>query len=168
MGRAVLLLDVDGCLLSDLGWDGPPHVARVRLRGVPHELRYVPERLVALRRLDVQVRWCTSWSGDVDILERTLKLPAFADALAGSGVDVTDHDSVVGAKLLAAMAVVEVEGRPLVWADDEAIPTSGPELRRLEAAHSLLLRVPHASGLQPAHFEQIDRWLATVEQHRSA
>ena len=167
MRRAVFLLDVDGCLLSRRGWDGPPRVATVQLRGVPHELTFVPERLAAIRRLELEVRWCTSWSGDQDILEDSLGLPPFPDALAGSGVDVTDRNSVAEAKLRAAIAVVEIERRPLAWADDEAIPTSGPELQKLEAAHSLLLRVPHAEGLRREHFEQIDDWLATVDHHPS-
>jgi hypothetical protein len=134
-------------------------MARADLNGVPHELWFAPERIAAIQRLAVEVRWCTSWSGKTGILEKALGLPRFLDALAGGGVDVRDRASVAKAKLQAALSVVQTEKRPPVWADDEVIPTAGGELHRLAAARSLLLQVPPATGLQPEHFEMIDEWL---------
>jgi hypothetical protein len=61
------------------------------------------------------------------------------------------------AKLAAAQAVLEGEGRPLVWTDDDAVPLSGPTYDELPAGGRALLIRPRAHrGLQPADLDAIE------------
>jgi hypothetical protein len=64
-------------------------------------------------------------------------------------------------KVTAALHVVEVERRPLIWTDDDAIPSAGPQRRRLEAAGMplLFLTPDPLRGLQPGDLTAIDNFL---------
>ena len=101
-------------------------------------------------------------------VERLLRLPAFRTAFRGLGT--APSVGAVDFKLAAALHVVEVERRPLIWTDDDAIPVMGPERDRLEQAGVpvlLLAPDPH-TGLGPADVERIDAFLASTVGHAAS
>ena len=162
--RPVWLLDVDGVLnASKPGWSGSP-VTRTAYAGAKaFPLRFAPALIRRIRavheRGTVEVRWATTWVDHIDQVVRVMRLPAWACAFS-LGRGEVDAES---AKYAAALHVVEVERRPLIWTDDEAIPVEGsPAHRRLREAgpRVLLIRPRSNRGLQPEHLDQIRHFLA--------
>jgi hypothetical protein len=161
----VWLLDVDGVLnVPKPGWSAPPRRSTAYAEGVAWGMRWAPKLVTRIRELHgagvVEVRWCTTWCPWADQLERMMGLPALQRSLPD---DVARGPSLprAGAKLAVAFAVLNEEGRRLVWTDDDAIPVQGRDDRRaLEAdGRALLIAPPYARGLQPAHLDEIERWL---------
>jgi hypothetical protein len=159
----VWLLDVDGVLnAAQPGWGDTPQHGDAYVAGIAYRLRWAPELIARVREMQhrgVEVRWATTWVDHIAQVERLMSLPAAPTAF--TAVDVTDHPAGIARKLQAAIEVVENEGRPLIWTDDDAVPAHGPERERLEAAGvPLLLMRPHSRhGLQPADLEAIEEFL---------
>lgn len=163
--RPVWLLDVDGVLnASRPGWAEPHVQGEAYVDGVTYLLRWAPE---LARRIDgivgggaVEVRWATTWVDHILQVERLLRLPSMRTAFrVGSDADLDPAEL----KLQAALHVVEVERRPLIWTDDDAIPGVEDILHRRikDAGVPVLLLEPHtANGLQPEDVDEIDRFLA--------
>lgn len=169
--RPVWLLDVDGVLnAARPGWDEPAGEGRAYVDGVAYLLRWAPalaRRIEALHHTGgVEVRWATTWVDHILQVEHLLRLPALQTAFRVRELLEVDGDVDPAAlKLQAALHVVEVERRPLIWTDDDAIPLVGePERARIDAAGvPVLLRAPHPhEGLQPADLDAIDDFLAEL------
>jgi hypothetical protein len=137
----VWLLDVDGVLNATRpGWGGPPTTRSIVAHGTRWRMRFASQATRAIRELSetVDVRWATTWVDFVPDLTRVFDLPVLPAAFALPGADQPTQTEVAPLKLAAALAVVE-EGRRLIWTDDDAIPTDGPDRDRLDAAGALLI-----------------------------
>jgi hypothetical protein len=161
----VWLLDVDGVLnVARPGWGRPPRQGRAVALGVSYQLRWAPglvDRIVRLHKSGtVEVRWATTWVDHIGEIERLLRLPAFPPAFTGLGA--APFATAPDAKLAVALGVVEFEQRPLIWTDDDSIPTSGPILERLAVSGLpvLLVAPDPLHGLQPEHLRAIEEFLA--------
>ncbi len=163
----VWLLDVDGVLNAhDPGWNGDVAEGWARADRGRFRIRWSPALVHGIRTLAagdvVEVRWATTWVPWIDAIEGLLGLPPWALAYdgpyEGSGTPATPTP---WRKLDAALAVVEDEGRPLIWTDDDAIPTVGEELDRLTSGGqpALLVRPHHRHGLQPADLADIGAFI---------
>lgn len=164
----VWLLDVDGPLNgSRCGWGSAPSRATAYSQGRAYTMRWSAPAMDIIRALHVsralEVRWATTWAPDADQLERLMGLPPLVRSLTVE--DVATIPKSMAAKQAAALAVVEVERRPLVWTDDEAIPDDSEFHARLRSAgQPLLLLAPHSSrGLREEHLDAV-----TAFTHRCA
>jgi len=157
----VWLLDVDGVVNANKpGWGTPMRRAMAYAEGAGWPMRWAPQLLDRIRHLHtadlVEVRWCTTWCAYADQFERMWRLPelgrAFTEPLNGIAADV--------AKLAAARAVLNVEGRRLIWTDDTVVPcpTDQADLHAELAAdgRALLIRPRLKRGLQPADLDLIE------------
>jgi hypothetical protein len=160
----VWLLDVDGVLnASSPGWSAPHDEGAATFEGVDFPMRWAPGLVSAIRRLHrtstVEVRWATTWVDEIDAIERLMRLPALPTAFSTRGLPPTVR--MTQAKQQAALTVVEVEQRPLIWTDDDAIPSGGTVLRRLRrSGQPALLVVPDSRrGLLPEHVASIEEFL---------
>jgi hypothetical protein len=169
----VWLLDVDGVVNARRpAWDQPFAHGNAFVDGVAYRLQWAPPLTRYIKavhkRQAAEIRWATTWVDHVHQVERLLRLPAFRTAFRGLGTAPS-----VGApdrKLGAALHVVEIEQRPLIWTDDDAIPIMGTQRRRLEEAGVpvLLIAPDPYEGLGPVHLERIDAFLATVMDHAAS
>jgi hypothetical protein len=165
MPAPVLLLDVDGVLNVDLSpWDTPRSTGRVVSScGISYRIRWAPEaaqQLTGLHRSGtVEIRWATTWvDHNPTQIESLLGLPALTPAFPPDPTRIYADDyraQYRAAKLAAALDVVQVEGRPLVWVDDDAIPVGGPERDVLDGAWALLIAPDERFGLTPEHLDQV-------------
>ncbi len=121
-------------------------------------IRWAPALITRIRRLAdaglVEVRWCTTWCPDAEVLERLFELPAFGRALTAVELDTADETDAL--KLAAARRVL-AEPRRLVWTDDTAVPARGPLAGELTAGGRALLIRPHPRrGLRPKDLDRIE------------
>lgn len=163
--RPVWLLDVDGVLNATRpGWEEPHVQGKAYVDGVAYLLRWAPQ---LARRIEsivgggaVEVRWATTWVDHILQVERLLALPSMSTAFrVGPDADLDPAEL----KLQAALHVVEVERRPLIWTDDDAIPGVEDILhRRIQDAGVpvLLLEPRTANGLQPEDLNEIEAFLS--------
>ncbi len=162
-GCPIWLLDVDGVLNANRpGWSERPRQAIAYAAGEPFKMRWSSTLLTTIRTLHtsgrVELRWCTTWCPWVDQLEKIFGLPPLVRSVPVS--EVRDGDAWREAKHCAALDALR-EGRPLIWTDDEAIPTSGTtfELLRNADVPTLLIAPRSNRGLQPEHLSQIETFL---------
>lgn len=157
----VWLLDVDGVVNARRpGWGRPARRADVWSEAdrCAYPLRWAGALVDRIRRLHrtgaLEVRWCTTWCPEADVLERLWRLPELVRAL--------DHDPVPKGGLgwpvkRAAAHAVLAAGRTLVWTDDEAIPADDRLLDRAVARGLALLIAPDPMcGLRPADLDEIE------------
>lgn len=153
---AVLLLDVDGVLnVERPGWPDADKRGTVHADGRDWQFRWSPSLiagLVDLFYLDlVEIRWCSTWCPEADKLHLLWETPAFP----ACWTEPLPSGQHVNARKLACARDILAQGRRLIWADDEAIPTS-KERRALGMAGDALYLRPHPrTGLSPAHLDQI-------------
>lgn len=164
MNTPVWLLDVDGVVNANRpGWNAAPHTANVAASGTTWRMRWEPRLTAAIRDIHLsgaaEVRWATSWVSYTDELERVFRLPTLPLAFTDEA-----YKSVTEAKINAALHVVEVERRPLIWTDDEVVPSSGDLYTRLHASGvPLLLLSPKPNrGLRSADIDAITVFLASL------
>jgi hypothetical protein len=164
--RPVWLLDVDGVLnAARPGWDETPAQGQAFVDGVRYRLRWAPgltRRIKALHRSGtVEVRWATTWVDHIAQVERLLRMPQLQTAFTGLAEDGVDPADL---KVRAALNVVEIERRPLIWTDDDAIPGHGPLRERLQAAGVPILLMSPGSGhgLQPDDLAAIDDFVSDL------
>jgi hypothetical protein len=169
----VWLLDVDGVVNARRpAWDQPFAQGHAFVDGVTYRLQWAPALTRYIKavhkRHAAEVRWATTWVDHVHQVERLLRLPAFRTAFHGLGT--SPAVAAPERKLAAALHVVEVERRPLIWTDDDAIPVSGPQLHRLEYAEVpvLLLAPDSYEGLGPDDLDQIDAFLESFMKGQAA
>ncbi len=160
----VFLLDVDGVINANRpSWGAPPRQGYAYADCAEWRMRWAPSLVDRLRTLHtgghVELRWCTTWCDHADQLERLFGFPRLVRAFGACG------DQAPELKFAAAVDVV-ASGRGLIWADDDAIPRSGPEVEELLAAGALLIRPDARRGLQPADLDLIDGWLAARWRRR--
>jgi hypothetical protein len=155
--RPVWLLDVDGVINATRpGWGAAPHHGTARAGDLSFRIRWAPALARRIRTLHksglVEIRWCSTWCVYADEIERLLGLPelgrAFDEEINGVAARL--------AKFTAALAVV-AEGRPLIWADDDAIPQGDDRLRLGDA---LLIEPQRRRGLQPEDMDAIEAFVA--------
>lgn len=166
MTRPVWLLDVDGVInCTRPGWHAAPFHKTVWSNTADREfrIRWAPaliQRIRALHRSGlVEIRWCTTWCGDTSGLEHVFGLPALTSAFE------VPAGRYVGDVKLAAARQVLADGRRLIWADDDEVPTSGDlydELTRDD--RSLLVRPDSRTGLLPEHMDAIETFAAAGEE----
>lgn len=169
----VWLLDVDGVVNARRpAWDQPFAQGHAFVDGVTYRLQWAPAltryiKAVHKRRA-AEIRWATTWVDHVHQVERLLRLPAFRTAFRGLGT--SPAVAAPDRKLDAALHVVEVERRPLIWTDDDAIPPPGPQRQRLEdAGVPILLLAPDPfEGLGPSDLDRIDAFLTSVVDDEAA
>lgn len=148
MGTAVLLLDFDGVMNAHKPrWDGTIHSCEVTdSRGESWNINYSQELAKKLLEMHdtgrVELRWCTTWCEDADVLEKALGWPRLYRSLYTAGLADMSYSDMTLLKLQAAFEVVEVERRPLIWVDDTAIPTTGSHHVRLCREGPALLLKP--------------------------
>lgn len=161
---AVWLLDVDGVINADKpGWGAAPRKTGVYSNTCQREfrIRWAPALIPRIRAIHrsgrVEIRWCTTWCGDTERLERALGLPAFDPCWT----EYTNGRAAGMAKLAAARAVL-AEGRRLVWTDDNEVPLeSWPLHAELSAeGRALLIKPDERYGLQPEHLDAIEAFVA--------
>ena len=159
----VWLLDVDGVLNgSRTGWQSTPKSTWVTASdGNRYRLRWAPALIVGINLVQesglIDVRWATSWINDTTVLERALGLNPLPRAYtAPHGVWHARY------KLTAALGVV-ADGRRLIWTDDDAIPTEGPDREYLDAAGALLIAPTPSRGLRPADWDTIRAYALNEE-----
>ena len=165
----VWLLDVDGVInASRPGWGAPPRQATGYAFDQAWQLRWAPALVAQIRawhrEARVEVRWATTWCPYVGQLERLWALPPLRRCLTES--ESAGRGTATAAKLRAALAVLETEGRPLIWSDDDAIPSQGEDLRRLRGAPvpALLIAPRPSEGLTRQHVERISAFLDMPSQ----
>jgi hypothetical protein len=169
--RPVWLLDVDGVLnAARPGWGEDPDQGDAFVDGACYSLRWAPAltRWIGALTLSgaVEIRWATTWVDHIVQIERLLRLPRLETAFHGlQGED----DDPLARKVKAALDVVEVERRPLIWTDDDAIPEHGELLDRLldGGVPVLLLSPGSRQGLQPDDLTAIDDFLAELTEMAS-
>lgn len=180
----VMLLDVDGVLNA---WGPYPGASKrkprfnalwdcVMGRGVATcgdrgwTIKWAPPlipRLLALYESGAaEIRWATTWAGDTADLERLLGLPAFPAAFDATGQHWT---KVSQFKRRAAAHVQDVEGRRLIWVDDNEVP------HHWELAHAamsdertLLVRPKEALGLLPTDMDRIEQFCGFAYEEANA
>ncbi|MFV2009252.1 MULTISPECIES: hypothetical protein [unclassified Micromonospora] len=163
MRQAVWVLDVDGVVnVTRPGWGAAPCNGTAHVGAVEYRLRWAPaliDRIRAMHRAGaVEIRWCSTWCVEADQVERLFGLPR----LGRSWTHEMSTSTAAGAKLGAAREVV-AQGRPLIWTDDAETPTSGPVYEELTASGRALLIAPLPNrGLQPAHLDQIEAFVASA------
>lgn len=160
--RPVWLLDVDGVInATRAGWGSSPHHGTAHYRGVGYTMRWSAIALQRIRHLHQQcleVRWCTTWCPEAPQLEALFSLPSLGCALTpeqASGVDVDTH------KQRAAHHVLHVEQRPLIWTDDQAIPSDAASF---DTPNALLLSPNPSRGLRPEHLDYVEAWVANRQR----
>lgn len=158
--RPVWLLDVDGVLNARRpGWGAAPKQGYAVADGTAWKFRWADPVVGFVRETMLkgaaEVRWSTTWVPWTNSVEACFRLPVLPLAFSPHAADVWE------AKMTAALAVVEAEGRPLVWTDDERVPTFGAMRERLLAAGvPVLLVAPDGRrGLQPEHVAEIAAFL---------
>lgn len=162
--KIVWLLDVDGVInANNPGWGAAPHKAYVEAHGTTWRFRWAPSlvdfiRQVALSDL-VEIRWATTWVPWARNVEAAFKLPELALAFSEQVAFISPHT----AKADAALEVIVKEQRPLLWTDDDAVPSEGYVRDALDQVEEgrLLIVEPHPNkGLQPEDVERIKEFFA--------
>jgi hypothetical protein len=146
------------------GWGDAARHGEAQHEGVRYPMRWSPGLMGRLAGLHhervVEFRWATTWVDEIGRLEALFGLPSFAVAFAGLADGPQAKTPEL--KLAAAHWVIEVERRPLIWTDDDAIPVDGPDLHRLQSpgVPTLLLAPDPRRGLEPPHLQAISDFLA--------
>lgn len=166
----VWLLDFDGVInavspawgvKTVRRWSPPSKFAL----GKTYRVRWAQPLIDRIRQVHesglAEVRWCSTWNMDTDALAEMTGL-VFP---ASFPLEPNLHWTLVsGRKRLAAQAVLEREGRRLIWTDDVEVPFTW-ELAYstvTEGGRALLIRPKERVGLTPAHMDQIDRYIGRV------
>lgn len=164
--RPVWLLDVDGVLNArDPGWDGRRASGWAEAGHGRFHITWAPGLVERMRELGqspaVEIRWATTWVPWIDQIEQLLGLPHWPAAYDGPYEGAGPAVPTPWRKLDAAHAVLEDERRPLIWTDDDAIPTDGDDFERLTIGRpsALLIRPAPHHGLQPDHLHAIEAFL---------
>jgi HAD domain in Swiss Army Knife RNA repair proteins len=153
--------------------------------GMRWPIRFSPSVSRAIRRLHehglVEVRWLTTWRSDANRqLRQLLDLPAFdvvpdatpADAsnpgpLLAVNAETASHGAATAAyrptdgewwKFAAARDVIaQMDGRPLIWTDDELLDQPDAVAWVADSVSDPLLIAPSPqAGLIPRHLEVIE------------
>jgi hypothetical protein len=160
----VWLLDVDGVINAvSPRWGDAPRQGQAQVLGTAYHLRWSKELIRRIRSVheagQVEIRWATTWVDHILQLERLMALPRLGTAFRN--LDPDAYADAVGLKLDAAHRIVDLENRPLIWTDDDAIPVDGPLRDHLDAAPagSLLIAPTPQHGLDPQHLDGIDAFI---------
>jgi hypothetical protein len=151
--RVVLFLDIDGALSALSARHGFKDGRRRMVDGYQLNVsRQLGERI---RRLDVEVRWLTTWGEQANEVGKLIGLPPYAvAALPPSGAS-----SAGSWKLDAVRSHIAREPRPFIWVDDEAIDEHAEAWAADCGTRSLLVRPKPNRGLEPADLDQMERFI---------
>jgi hypothetical protein len=159
-----MFLDLDGVLnVVRNAWHEPPRRDYVLAGNEFLKLSWSPTLVRRLVKLSerVDIVWCTSWCGYTREVELKMRLPEFRDALTREQAAGAGGLSRNEWKFLA-VAQAAATGRPVIWVDDEAIPTFGQQLDLLEEKNVLLVRPLERSGLTPLHMQMIEAYVTSI------
>jgi hypothetical protein len=158
--KPVWLLDVDGVInVTRPGWGTAPIRRNVFAGGRDWRISFSGKLIMMIRHMitmgHVEIRWCSTWCGDTEQLEKVLGLPHLESAFpAPAGQRIGEL------KIQAARGVL-AQGRPLIWTDDTEVPESGPLFDELTiAGSSLLIRPIERRGLTPDNMHAIKAFCA--------
>lgn len=154
---AVALIDIDGVINVDRPcWPDPDMRGVVEADGVRWPFRWsqlLIGELVNLFYMDfIEIRWCSTWAPHASKINELFGLPPFP----GCWDEPIPAGAPVHARKLACAREVLDAGRRLIWADDEAIPTS--KTRKSLGMHTAdaLYLIPNArTGLSPTDTKKI-------------
>jgi hypothetical protein len=163
----VWLLDVDGVLNGPRsGWSSAPNrgyatVTHGPNKGHDFKMRWSAPLLAKIRSMHlrglVEVRWCTTWCPERRQLEELFRLPVLEPALTDGQADPRWAGLC---KVDAAVKVLQVERRPLIWTDDDAIPATFGSLPGEPPA--LILTPNERRCLRPEHLDYIEAWVERI------
>jgi len=158
MGRVVVYLDVDG-VISALS---SKHAFRDARQYTVDGFQLTLSRALGtrLRGLDAELRWLTTWAEEANRVGALIGLPA---------LDVAAHPPPGATasgpwKWEALRQVVELEGRPFVWVDDDAIGPDADAWAAQSPGQALLIRPRGNRGLSPAELDEIEEFIARVQE----
>jgi hypothetical protein len=182
----VLLLDVDGVLNACTRtpdrtiwptWQQGDAISSTEGRSYPIRwARQVIDFITDLHHSTrVEVRWHTTWQHDAQsVIAPLLGLPHFEVADAPEFGDREYRSAAIRAgrptwwKLPAAERVVQVEGRPLIWLDDDidsGLTRGYDTLANFHTIQPTLMVCPKEyTGLTPKHLRRINEFIASLEQ----
>lgn len=151
--NAVVYLDVDG-VVSALS---PTHGFG---DGMPFEL-FGDELILSsrlgdrLRALDAGLRWLTTWGPDANLIAAAMDLPD----LPVAGLPPMDATAGGPWKFDVVRAQVEIERRPFVWIDDEAIPDGTAAWAESMDVPYLLVEPDPERGLTPTEVDAVEAFI---------
>ena len=165
--KPYLFLDVDGVLNAPYpAWPSTlrvPIVDHPKLpQGVVLTLSYSPEMVAAIKDLEVELVWLTTWEDSAQT-----HLVPLINALGGNiylssagHVKLSDYTGLW--KYSALREFVEAHPRPFIWVYDDAISSRAErDLVTLDVAH-LLVRPYPKQGITPNHVALIKEFLCSL------
>jgi hypothetical protein len=189
--RPVWLLDIDG-VINAVSRDFPTHVwpeevwqqKRIANASGNFPITWAQPVIDFLRdtheRGRAEIRWHTTWQHEAQLVADLTGLPEFPVAHApefnSGSADMAAWIAAGGRpgsspwwKLAAALRVVQGEGRPLVWTDDDITDALwGFDMGAHFEAHAPTLAVcpDHRTGLIRRDLDIIDTFLHDLEMNR--
>lgn len=159
MAETTWLLDVDGVLNANKpGWSAAPYNGSAYANVDEFRIRWAPaliERIKGIHRTGlVDIVWATTWCPWADQIERLMGLPEFGRAWTNDKRGWYARE----AKRNAARDVI-IQGKRLVWTDDEAIPRAGTDRELLDTAGALTIAPKPNRGLQPDDLDAIEMFV---------
>ena len=151
--RPVLYLDVDGAVSALSPAHGFGDGLAFDLFG--DEL-VLSERLGAhLGALDADLRWLTTWGADANLIAAAMDLPD----LPVAGLPPMDAAAGGPWKFEVVRGQVDLERRPFVWIDDEAIPLETEAWAASIGVPCLLIEPDPDRGLTPADLDAVEAFI---------
>ena len=151
--RPVVYLDVDGVVSALAPTHGFGDGAPFELFG--DELT-LSERLGdRLRCLDAELRWLTTWGAEANPIGAAMDLPD----LPVAGLAPMDATAGGPWKFEVVRAQVELERRPFVWIEDEAIPPEAEPWAAEIGVPCLLTEPDPDRGLTPAELDAVEAFV---------
>ncbi|MFG2616193.1 HAD domain-containing protein [Streptomyces sp. NPDC048507] len=156
--RPLLFLDVDGPLIPFGGTGHPAGDAT----GHPLLARLDPAHGPRLLALPCELVWATTWGDEAnEVIAPRIGLPSL------EVVDWPEPDALEGRDGLhwkTRPLLARASGSPFAWVDDEITAADRAWAAARHGAPVLLHRVDPRTGLTPADFDVLGRWLAGVRR----
>jgi hypothetical protein len=154
--RPLLFLDVDGPLIP-FGGTG---YAVGDAEGHPLLARLDPAHGPRLLALPCDLVWATTWGDEAnEVIAPRIGLPRLPVA---DWPEPSEDEGRDGLHWKTRPLLARAAGRPFAWVDDEITPADGAWAAAHHPAPSLLHRVDPRTGLTPADFADLARWLDAV------
>jgi len=154
MNRTRLYLDVDGVLNAQMpmGW-GRLGNGYARVDGVEYKIRWAPAMIDALRSLDVELVWCTTWRDNAKVS----LAPLIGWGEHGRVLHPWEEDvwPSIDWKFPAIQDDQKASPSRFIWIDDEI------ESKMRDAFHeALVIKTNDRIGISTAQMQDIRDYLA--------